>query len=1210
MKDKTERRTPNAERRTANAERRNAELADAEARRVIAEALDDTVVVEAAAGTGKTTELVKRIIKILSSGRAEEVRNIVAVTFTEKAAGELKLRLREALEGERTSSDGDIRDRLDLALAHLEEAHVSTIHGFCAELLRERPVEAHVDPLFSVLTEAQAERLFDEAFTGWIQAQLADPPEGIRRALRRSVWSGFARTSREDGPIDRIRRAAWELAQWRDFDAAWTRRPFERETALSALIGELHDFAALTAKPSYAKDNLFLDTAAARHLSQEIALHQSFGHVDHDGWEARLVDLSRDRNFSKARHGRGPGYGAAINRAAVVEAYDSFRAHLDQFRLDADADLSAALQQELRGAIVRYEELKRRGGALDFLDLLLKARDLVRGDTTVRAGFQERFTHIFVDEFQDTDPLQAELLLLLASADPSASDWRTVSPVPGRLFIVGDPKQSIYRFRRADVGIYRDVCERLEQAGARIVRLTTSFRSVPGIQACVNAAFAPVMTGDAFTLQAEYVPLSPFCPEIGRQPPVVVLPVPKPYGMRHVSALAIEASLPDACGAYIDWLLNESKWKVTERTGDKPVSLQARHICILFRRFISFGDDVTMPYAHALEARGVKHVLVGGKTFHDREEVEAIRAALAAIEWPDDELSVFATLRGPFFAIGDEELLNWKQQLGLFHPFRIPRQADRAPSPPRIPEAHWQPIVSALQLLQRLHRRRNYVPVADTIQQLLSATRAHVGLVLRAAGEQALANVLHVAELARQYESNGGISFRGFVEELRIAAENAQAAEAPILEEGSDGVRMMTVHKAKGLEFPVVILGDLTCKLSRADAGRWIDAEHNLCALKIGGWAPIDLVLHDAEEAARDRAESERLTYVAATRARDLLVVPAVGDGPYEGGWLDPLSAAIYPPESKRRSPEHAESCPAFRSKDSVLNRPDMDPARPTTVAPGRFAFSSPARLRQGYGGSAEALRAKAEAPNPGGYSVVWWDPSLLHLNATSTFGLRRDDLIVKDGDMFAVEDRLADYERWRAERERLVEEGSAPSVRVETATAWAAEAAKSGIDEAIAAASEIQVLQIPGVEGRPRGASFGTLVHAILAIVPLDASEEVVRRTAEVQGRILGSPPVEVAAAAQAVNGVLDHELMARVRGSKTVRRETPITWTQKDGTLIEGVLDLAFDEDDVTTVIDFKTDHELSAGEARYRAQLQKYVDAVAASTGRKAAGVLLKV
>ena len=916
-------------------------LVDQHARDQIADALDDTLVVEAAAGTGKTTELVKRILRVLATGRAR-VEKIVAVTFTEKAAGELKLRLREALERERAATtDGEPRERLDAALGSLEEAHVNTIHGFCAELLRERPVEAGVDPLFRVLTETQSDRLFEEAFAGWLQAQLADPPEGVRRALRRSAPFSFSGARpREDGPIDRLQRAARELSEWRDFPAAWTRRVFEWKGHIDRLVTELHTLAALTEHPSYASDSLYVDTSAARHLSQEIQLQQegvglAATEADDDGLEARLVDLSRDRNFCRARHGRGPGYRQGVTRAAVVSALEAFRASLDGFRLDADADLAAALQQELSGAVQRYEELKARAGALDFLDLLLKARDLVKRNEAVRRGFQSRFTHIFVDEFQDTDPLQAEILLLMAADDPSETDWRIAQPVPGRLFIVGDPKQSIYRFRRADVGIYREVCERLVQRGAVFVKLTASFRSVPQIQSCINAAFAPVMTGDSLTLQADYVPLSPYRADAARQPAIVALPAPAPYGTRNIAATSIEKSIPDAVGAFVDWLLNESGWKVTERGGDEPVAIAAKHVCLLFRRFLSFGEDITQPYVRALEARGVHHVLVGGKTFHEREEVETIRAALAAIEWPDDELSVFATLRGALFAVGDEELLEWKlasrqDGFGALHPFRIPQSI-----PP-----HLSPIAQSLQVLQRLHRRRNYVPVAETIQELLDASRAHVGLVLRAGGEQALANVLHVSELARQYEVAGGISFRGFVDELRVAAETAQASEAPILEEGSDGVRIMTVHKAKGLEFPVVILADPTCRLSPAEASRWLDREHGMCAQKLGGWSPIDLVLHGEEERAREQAEAQRLAYVAATRARDLLVVSTIGDGPYEGSWLDPLTPAIYPHESARRESARAQGCPAFPSKDSVMNRPDGDPARPYTVAPGAHRFA------------------------------------------------------------------------------------------------------------------------------------------------------------------------------------------------------------------------------------------------------------------------------
>jgi len=1184
-------------------------LTDQAARDQIADALDDTLVVEAAAGTGKTTELVKRILRVLATGRAR-VEEIVAVTFTEKAAGELKLRLREALERERAATrESQPRERLDAALGSLEEAHVNTIHGFCAELLRERPVEAGVDPLFRVLTETQSERLFEEAFSGWLQAQLADPPEGVRRALRRSASFSFSGSRpRQDGPIDRLRRAAWELAQWRDFPAPWTRRAFDRRRQIDRLVAELHVLAALTERPSYINDPLYLDTAAARHLSQEVQLqeegirHAPAADSDDDGLEARLVDLSRDRNFCRARHGRGPGYRQGVTRASLVATLEAFRASLDGFRLDADADLAAALQQELLGAVQRYEGLKARAGALDFLDLLLKARDLVKGNETVRRGFQSRFTHLFVDEFQDTDPLQAEILLLMSADDPSETDWRKATPLPGRLFIVGDPKQSIYRFRRADVGIYREVCERLVRGGALPVTLTASFRSVPQIQSCINAAFAPVMTGDPLTLQADYVPLSPYRKDAARQPAIVALPVPAPYGSRNIAATSIERSIPDAVGAFVDWLLNQSGWKVTERGGDEPVAIAAKHVCLLFRRFLSFGEDITQPYVRALEARGVHHVLVGGKTFHEREEVETIRAALAAIEWPDDELSVFATLRGALFGIGDEELLEWKMAkrqdgfVGL-HPFRIPRSI-----PP-----HLAPIAESLQVLQQLHRRRNYIPIAETIQELMNASRAHVGLVLRAGGEQALANVLHVSELARQYEAGGGISFRGFVDELRVAAETAQASEAPILEEGSDGVRIMTVHKAKGLEFPVVILADPTCRLSPAEASRWLHKDQQMCALKLGGWAPLDLVLHGEEERAREQAEAQRLTYVAATRARDLLVVSTIGDGPYEGGWLDPLTPAVYPPEGVRRDSTRAPGCPVFPSKDSVMNRPDGDPARPYTVSPGahRFVQSS-----EGQGTVARTANREPRIAAPSDYSVVWWDPHMLHLGAVSSFGLRRDDLIVKDGNMFAVEERMADYERWRRERAEVIERAQQPTLRVQTATAWAAAAAELGIDDELAAAGTIEIVELAGAARRPRGPRFGTLVHAVLATVALDASVEATRSTAETQGRMLLSTTEEIHAASTIASAVLNHDIMMRARRASALRRETPVTWLQNDGTMIEGVLDLAFEEGGVTTVVDFKTDHELSAGESRYRAQVQQYVSAVTRATGRPAKGILFKV
>jgi ATP-dependent exoDNAse (exonuclease V) beta subunit len=1185
-------------------------------RLLVEEGLDETVVVEAAAGTGKTTELVVRILNVLASGRAR-IDEIVAVTFTEKAAGELKLRIRKELESLRQrSATPEIQARLTDAIQRLEEAHVSTIHGFCADLLRERPVEAGVDPLFDVLGEAQTDRLYEEAFSTWLHEQLEQPPEGVRRALRRSVWSREGRDG-DDGPIERLARAGRGLVEWRDFTGAWRREPFDRDAALARAIGRVHELAELTDSASSRRDPLYLDTVAVRELSHDMRTAERFEASDPDGCEARLVDLARDRTFRRARRGRDRMYGPAVARDAVWAAYEAATGELDAFQRAADGDLAALLHGELGEVVGRYEALKRQAGALDFVDLLLRARDLLVAHASVRRTFQARFARIFVDEFQDTDPLQAEILLLLAADDSEERDWRRVTPVPGKLFIVGDPKQAIYRFRRADVETYREVCDLLVARGARRAYLRTSFRATPAIQRAVNAAFAPLMTGDRGTLQADYVALSPHRVD-GDQPSVVALPVPEPYGQRRVAAYAIERSQPDAVAAFVHWLLASSGWTITERTARDelalPVPIQPRHVCVLFRRFLHFGDDVTRPYVEALEARGVPHLLVGGKSFHDREEVETMRAALAAVEWPDDELSVFATLRGALFAIGDEALLEYRHAHRTFHPFRVPSAIA-----PRL-----RPIGEALQLLRRLHARRNYLPVADTITQLLDATRAHVGFVLRAAGEQVLANVLHVAELARQYEANGGLSFRGFVEELRAEAEGGQAGEAPILEEGSDGVRLMTVHKAKGLEFPVVILADMTAKLRNERADRSIDRGRNACYQRIGPWTPIELALNEMAEVARDEAEGVRIAYVAATRARDLLVVPAVGDVAWEGGWTSPLNGAIYPAAAARRTPAAARGCPPFK-KDSVWKRPDDDPATPLTVAPG-------CHLMPGTEGD----------PFP----VVWWDPHALELGIEPSLGIRRESLIMKDVADGVVDEGLRDYERWRLSREQAIARGSAPSLTVQTATEWAS--AGAGTSEAVPGGRETPLAQrglFDDPEGRPAasagapepgdrapgdgpsivvvdvrgpagpgGTRFGRLVHAVLAAAPLDADAATVEAIAGLQGRILSASDEEVRACAHTVARVLGHDLMVRARTALArgaCRREVPVTLTAGDGTLVEGVVDLAFEEAGKWTVVDYKTDRELAAaGEDRYRRQVALYAAAIARATGAAASGVLVRL
>jgi ATP-dependent exoDNAse (exonuclease V) beta subunit len=1137
-------------------------LADQAARDRIRGDFATTLVVEAAAGTGKTTELVHRMVAAIQGGHAR-LEHVVAVTFTEAAAGELKLRLRGELERARQAPGCSAEDALRLrdALRQLEAARIGTIHAFCSELLREHPVEAGVDPLFQVAPDDVSGVLFGRAFGRWFEAQLQSPGAGVRRILRRR--------SRTGGPRAILESAARELVEWRDFGAPWGRVPFERDREIDALMADL---AALGPEPMPANERDFLGRSLHEIASfvDHVGRREALRGRDYDGLEAELGELAR------AKHWRWKGW-VRPNESARLDRRarrDAAKARLDRFVRDAGADLAPTLRDDLWPVVEEYERLKARAGCLDFLDLLRHARDLVRRDATVRAELQQKTTHVFVDEFQDTDPLQAEILLLLAADDPRETDWRRARPSPGKLFLVGDPKQSIYRFRRADVTLYESVKRQVEAAGAAVLHLTVSFRSVPSIQQAVNAAFARRM--DGATGQARYVPLEPSRTDVDGQPSLVALPVPRPYGdFRTIVNFRIEDSLPDAVAAFVHWLVAESGWTVTEREHPgQRVAVAPRHVCLLFRRMRSWNEDVTRPYVRALEARQLRHVLVGGSSFHKREEVSALRTALAAIERPDDALAVFATLRGPFFALGDGPLLAYRaalggDRLGVLHPFRAP--------PPDLPPGLAE-VRDALAVLRELHVNRNRRPFAETVARLLKAVRAHAGLAIWPTGEQALANVTRLMDLARRAERRGVTSFRAFVDLLEHDAERGDAGEAPIVEDGTEGVRIMTVHRAKGLEFPVVILADLTAKGTPDEPWRWIDAARGLCALRLAGAAPPDLVAHADDELAREEEEAVRLLYVAATRARDLLVVPAVGDAPQPESWLAPLDPVVYPELDRARMPETKTpaGCPPLDG-DCVAERPDDVLRPPTSVAPG------------------------LHRPQAGDHGVVWWAPGALTLTVEENVGLKQKKLLEVDESGKRSEAGTRAHAAWQAERAGRRERAAVASIRVTTATEHAL---------ASAAPVDVAVERVGVSRTRPHGKRFGTLFHATLAAVDLGATPDDVAEVAGIEARLLGATGDEVEAVVACVTAALAHPLLRRAGRAPRLARETPLALRMDDGTLVEGVVDAAFEEPDGWTVVDFKTDVELSGRLEEYRRQVDLYARAIARATGRPARGVLLQL
>lgn len=401
----------------------------------------------------------------------------------------------------------------------------------------------------------------------------------------------------------------------------------------------------------------------------------------------------------------------------------------------------------------------------------------------------------------------------------------------------------------------------------------------------------------------------------------------------------------------------------------------------------------------------------------------------------------------------------------------------------------------------------------------------------------------------------------------------------------------MTVHRAKGLEFPVVILADPGCRAVREVPTKHVDVERNLWAEQICGCTPRDLREAEALEQERDLAEAHRLTYVAATRARDLLVVPGVGDESLNRPsaddelWLDPLRPVTYPSDVHRGKPQPAPGAPAFGT-DSVFERP-------------------PNAKRVSGGPVAPGLHH----PAAGAHGVVWWDPAALELDASARPAQDHLHVLATDKGNAAAEAGETAHAAWISSRSLTLTAGSRPSRKVTPVTTLSEEPSGEPVPE-------IAVEATDAARGtRPAGLRFGALVHAALESVDLEATEDAVRRVVTVSARQVGASDEERDAAVVSVVAALAHPLLRRASAAEAVRREVPVLVALGDDGLAEGVVDLAFREVDAEgigtwTVVDFKTDRELTERHDAYARQVDLYVRAVATATGERASGILLSV
>ncbi|NQT87325.1 UvrD-helicase domain-containing protein, partial [bacterium] len=543
--------------------------------------------------------------------------------------------------------------------------------------------------------------------------------------------------------------------------------------------------------------------------------------------------------------GRFPGKKHWTNhdaREQAAELHVQFRADHEEAVAALGTDLAAHLADALAGFVAFFDQAKEAEELLDFDDLLIRTRDMLRDRPEARSQLKRAYRVLLVDEFQDTDPLQVEIVFFLAeSAAAHADRWEDVTLDAGKLFLVGDPKQSIYRFRRADIEVYEQAKSVVARQG-EVLHLSQSFRMVPHLAEAVNAVFAPVMQRpEDGAYQPDYVPLVPY----RETPGDAAFLAPPPPGIAEDMENVDDWHRAEAgYAAALCRRLVEAGHVVEDPDTREPRAVEYGDIAVLARRFASANA-----YADAFAEAGVPFQIVGGKHFYTADEVHGLVAVLQAVDDPHDRVARVAALRGPFFGVSDDELV--------------------------IAEAHggFDTIAEPAAVLRELHELRNAAAPSRLIERLFERTKALELFLLRPRGAQRVANLLKIVERAREMEAAERVSFRGFVRWLsQVRETDAGEGEAPLAGK-ADCVRFLSIHASKGLEFPVVLVADLASSplsgdhfvvhRERGDFAFYLKSKDG--PFRTANWPG------DAYEEQRQEAEQARLLYVAATRARDRL---------------------------------------------------------------------------------------------------------------------------------------------------------------------------------------------------------------------------------------------------------------------------------------------------------------------------------------------------
>ena len=890
---------------------------------------DATLLVEAGAGTGKTALLAGRVALLLAAGK--EASHIAAITFTELAASELLGRIGEYID---KLIAGDVpkplqtalprgltpaqRENLTAAQKKLDELTCTTIHGFCQRLVTPYPVEAGIDPGASVADEATSDLNYGVQFSDWLRQRLSS--EGANDPITEVLLSeNDDKLVRSLAEVISARRDAVapkaELAQ-ADFDA------------VQEAISKYHAWFS----------KLGLDEAKAAGFDegfQQLSAHYSGGYTPGTPFRAlwayvnppRIAVLKNDLSFyaapskkawQEASRGRGKSGNYADQLAgecrqnieAVATAFTNLHGRIAELVMARLIAAVAEFRQE-------YQEFKRSSALLDFDDLLVQARDLLRDSPAVRRALSHRYSQVLVDEFQDTDPVQCEVLFFLCGED-GTGEWFQRKLRPGQLFLVADPKQSIYRFRRADIEMYcrvRDIIA--EQFPGNVLPITANFRSVAPVLQHVNCVFAIPLKEIGFaalecTVKEEVPPCAAVaCIDVG-EPEMT-----KADERRELEARAVA----EICSRVIGTM------EVRDPETGKLRRCKPGDVALLSPS----GTGLWM-YERALEQLSIPIATQAGKGLYRRQEIHDLIAITRVLSSGRDTMALGAFLRGPLVGLTEEELLDIAD--GLPEGERLTVHTD--------PELVKHEVAAeTLRTLAALKRKAYTTSPFDLLSAAVEELRVRPLLVERypAHPERALANVDLFLEMARPFSVVG---LRGFAQEMMRRWQEAEQEVEGRCDATEAVVQIITVHSAKGLEWPVVIPVNM-CTVMRGTLGVLYSSRQGTVHCKAGNIEPPSYATVKEEETEQRQRENIRLWYVAATRARDLLLLPRHAGRGRGKTWFDlvdhglaKLAAFIAPPvgvaapASEERSAQTAQTfiAEAKRVVEQTLSLKWRQPSR------------------------------------------------------------------------------------------------------------------------------------------------------------------------------------------------------------------------------------------------------------------------------------------